>query len=53
MVALASTAEGRIYQVFDPTGRAIGQVVEPREEPVVGHGEGTVLLMRAVRRVGR
>jgi hypothetical protein len=33
------------YTVYE-AGRAIGQVVEPRGERVVGRGEGTVLLKR-------
>jgi hypothetical protein len=32
--------------VFDREGRPIGQVVQPKFEPVVGRGEKTVLLVR-------
>jgi hypothetical protein len=35
-----------VLRVFDREGRAIGQVVQPRSEPPVGWGAGTVLLVR-------
>jgi hypothetical protein len=35
-----------VYRVLDGTGRAIGDVVQPRSAPVMGRGAGTVLLSR-------
>jgi hypothetical protein len=35
-----------VYQVTDRAGRPIGTVVEPKAEPVLGKGEGTILLIR-------
>ena len=34
-----------VFRVFDK-GRPIGEVVQPRFEPLVGRGAGTVLLVR-------
>ena len=36
-----------VRRVFDRDGRPIGEVVQPRLEPLVGRGPGTVLLVRA------
>ena len=47
MVMLTAQAPVVVYQVLDGTGRPIGKVVEPKSEPVLGKGEGTVLLLRA------
>jgi hypothetical protein len=46
MVRLTAQAPVVVYQVLNGTGRLIGQVVEPKSEPVLGKGEGTVLLLR-------
>ena len=35
-----------VRRVFDREGRPIGEVVQPRLEPLVGRGAGTVLLIR-------
>jgi hypothetical protein len=35
-----------VFRVFDREGRAIGEVIEPRFEPLVGRGAETVLLVR-------
>lgn len=35
-----------VRRVFDRDGRPIGEVVQPRLEPLVGRGAGTVLLVR-------
>ena len=34
-----------VQRVFDREGLPIGEVVQPRLEPLVGRGAGTVLLM--------
>ena len=36
----------RVFRIFDREGRPIGEVVQPRFEPLVGRGAGTVLLVR-------
>ncbi len=46
MVQLLRDVPVPIYEIFDRCGRAIGLVVDPRGEPVVGQGAGTVLLVR-------
>ena len=38
------------YVMFDNGGQPIGEVVQPKQEPVLGRGEGTVLLMREHRK---
>ena len=38
------------YVMFDNGGHPIGEVVQPKQEPVLGRGEGTVLLMREQRK---
>ena len=35
-----------VFRVFDREGRAIGEVVQPKFEPLVGRGAETVLLVR-------
>jgi hypothetical protein len=35
-----------VFRVFDREGRPIGEVVQPKSEPVVGRGARTVLLVR-------
>jgi hypothetical protein len=35
-----------VFRVFDREGRSIGEVVQPKFEPVVGRGAETVLLVR-------
>jgi hypothetical protein len=35
-----------VFRVFDREGRPIGEVVQPKFEPVVGRGAQTVLLVR-------
>jgi hypothetical protein len=49
MVMLMKAEPLMIYRVLDGTGRAIGQVVQPRTTPVLAPGAGTVLLRRADR----
>ena len=34
------------YVMFDNGGTRIGEVVQPKQEPVLGRGEGTILLLR-------
>ena len=34
------------YTIYDAIGRPIGRVILPRQEPVVGPGHATVLLVR-------
>jgi hypothetical protein len=35
-----------VYHLIDRSGHPIGKVVEPKSKPVLGKGEGTVLLIR-------
>jgi hypothetical protein len=37
----------RIYQMLDPEGRRLGEVVAPLGVPRLGRGAGTVLLLRS------
>jgi hypothetical protein len=46
MVQLTRWKPVTVFRVFDGEGRAIGEVVQPRLEPLVGRGAGTVLLVR-------
>ena len=39
-----------VFRVLDREGRPIGEVIQPKAGPVVGRGEGTVLLVRSVQR---
>ena len=46
MVQMTGWEPATVYRVFDREGRPIGEVVQPRLEPLVGRGAGTVLLVR-------
>jgi hypothetical protein len=46
MVRMTKWKPVTVFRVFDRDGRAIGEVVQPRYEPLVGRGAGTVLLVR-------
>ena len=46
MVKMTRWNQVTVFRVFDGDGRPIGEVVEPRFEPPVGRGAGTVLLVR-------
>jgi hypothetical protein len=46
MVMLMAARPGVVYRVLDGTGRAIGEVAQPKSAPVMGRGAGTVLLIR-------
>jgi hypothetical protein len=46
MVQLLRREPVVVYKLCDGGGRPIGQVVEPRGEPVVDRGAATVLLVR-------
>jgi hypothetical protein len=46
MVMLTAQAPVVVYQILDGRGRPIGNVVEPKSEPVLGKGQETVLLLR-------
>jgi hypothetical protein len=46
MVQLRKQEPVTVYQVLDVAGRPIGEVMQPAGEPVMGRGEGTVLLVR-------
>ena len=46
MVKMARWMPVRVFRVFDREGRPIGEVVQPRFEPLVGRGAETVLLVR-------
>jgi hypothetical protein len=52
MVRLARQDTTAIYVVLDDE-RPIGQVVAPAGEPLLGPGEGTVLLRRVTRVAGQ
>jgi hypothetical protein len=47
MVMLEAQEPTVVYQVSDRAGHLIGKVVEPKTKPVLGKGEGTVLLVRS------
>ncbi len=47
MVMLEAQEPTVVYQVSDRGGHLIGKVVEPKTKPVLGKGEGTVLLVRS------
>jgi hypothetical protein len=38
--------DSRTYRILDCRGQLIGRVWAPRDEPALGPGAGTVLLMR-------
>ena len=46
MVKMTGWNPVTVFRVFDRDGRPIGEVVQPRSEPLVGRGAGTVLLVR-------
>jgi hypothetical protein len=46
MVKLTRGKPVTVFRVFDREGRPIGEVVQPRFEPLVGRGAETVLLVR-------
>ena len=46
MVRMTKWKPVTVFRVFDRDGRPIGEVVQPRYEPLVGRGAGTVLLVR-------
>jgi hypothetical protein len=51
MVQIRSREPVTVYEVMDCTGHPIGEVRDPAGEPVMGRGEGTVLLRREIYRV--
>jgi hypothetical protein len=54
MVQIRSREPMMVYEVMDCAGHPIGEVVDPAGEPVMGRGEGTVLLRREIyRETGR
>ena len=46
MVQMTKWKPVQVLRVFDREGRPIGEVVQPRLDPLVGRGAGTVLLVR-------
>jgi hypothetical protein len=50
MVEILRRTPYAVFQVLDREGRPIGEVVQPKSGPVVGRGEGTVLLVRSEKR---
>jgi hypothetical protein len=50
MVEILRRTPYAVFRVLDREGRPIGEVVQPESEPVVGRGEGTVLLVRSEKR---
>ncbi|HEX6645274.1 MAG TPA: hypothetical protein VF037_11365 [Gemmatimonadales bacterium] len=40
------SAPEQTYTIYDMIGRPIGRVVQPKQEPGVGPGQETVLLIR-------
>jgi hypothetical protein len=50
MVQIRSREPMMVYEVMDCAGHPIGEVVDPAGEPVMGRGEGTVLLRREIYR---
>jgi hypothetical protein len=46
MVEIMHRKPYAVFRVFDREGRPIGEVLQPKSEPVVGRGEKTVLLVR-------
>ena len=46
MVQMTGWNPVTVFRVFDREGRPIGEVVQPRLDPLVGRGAGTVLLIR-------
>jgi hypothetical protein len=50
MVEILHQKPYAVFRVFDREGRPIGEVVQPKLEPVVGRGAKTVLLVRPEKR---
>lgn len=50
MVQIRSREPMMVYEVMDYAGQPIGEVRNPAGEPVMGRGEGTVLLRREMYR---
>jgi hypothetical protein len=46
MVDLARRQPVMVFRIMDREGQPIGEIVEPKAGPVLGHGAGTVLLVR-------
>jgi hypothetical protein len=46
MVEVLHRKPDAVFRVFDREGRPIGEVVQPKFEPIVGRGAKTVLLVR-------
>jgi len=46
MVKMTRWKPVTVFRVFDWAGRPIGEVIQPRFEPLVGRGAETVLLVR-------
>ena len=46
MVQVTKWKPVQVLRVYDQDGRPIGEVVQPRLDPLVGRGAGTVLLVR-------
>jgi len=46
MVRMTRGRPVTVFRVFDRDGRPIGDVVQPKFEPLVGRGAETVLLVR-------
>lgn len=46
MVQVTKWKPVEVLRVYDRDGRPIGEVVQPRLDPLVGRGAGTVLLVR-------
>jgi hypothetical protein len=46
MVEILHRKPYTVFRVLDREGRPIGEVVQPKFEPVVGRGAKTVLLVR-------
>ena len=40
------SAQPQSYTIYDTIGRPIGRVIQPKQEPSVGPGHETVLLIR-------
>jgi hypothetical protein len=47
MVEILHRKPDAVFRVFDREGQPIGEVVQPKFEPVVGRGARTVLLVRS------
>ncbi|HEU4830084.1 MAG TPA: hypothetical protein VFT04_12900 [Gemmatimonadales bacterium] len=45
-MAPQNDSQPQSYTIYDTIGRPIGQVIQPKQEPSVGPGQETVLLVR-------